>query len=49
VHSEQADPNVAVQRIGSVLGGRYRLERLLGTGGEDAVYAARDPGAATSP
>ena len=34
---------MAALRIGQVIGGRWTLERLLGTGAAAAVYAARDP------
>jgi eukaryotic-like serine/threonine-protein kinase len=38
---DDADDEVIRGRIGQVAGGRWTLERLLGTGGMAAVYAAR--------
>ena len=37
-----ADDAFAARIVGQTVGGRWRLERLLGTGGMAAVYAARD-------
>jgi eukaryotic-like serine/threonine-protein kinase len=34
---------VAERRLGHLVGGKWRLERLLGVGGMAAVYAASDP------
>lgn len=40
----ETEDEVAARRIGKVIGGKWRLERLLGTGGMAAVYAATGPG-----
>ncbi len=42
------DTAAAARRIGEVLGGKWTLERLIGTGGMAAVYAARDPSGAVA-
>jgi serine/threonine-protein kinase len=39
---------MAALRIGQVIGGRWTLERLLGTGAAAAVYAARGPDGQTA-
>jgi serine/threonine-protein kinase len=39
-----SDQELFARRIGQVVGGKWTLERLLGSGGMAAVYAARDPG-----
>ena len=36
------DETLASRRLGHIVGGRWTLERLLGTGGVGAVYAATD-------
>src|SRR5262245_22256790 len=41
VPDADADVRMASQRIGQVLGGQWKLERLIGVGGMAAVYAAR--------
>ncbi|HVJ19452.1 MAG TPA: serine/threonine-protein kinase, partial [Polyangiaceae bacterium] len=38
-----SEEELAAQRIGQVVGGRWTLERVLGVGGMAAVYAARGP------
>ena len=38
-----SDAEVARARLGRTVGGRWLLERVLGTGGMGAVYAARSP------
>ncbi len=42
-HTVQDELSLAKQRLGSVLAGKWRLERLIGLGGMAAVYASRDP------
>lgn len=44
----ESDEEVAARRLGQVVGGKWCLERLLGTGGMAAVYAARAPDGATA-
>ena len=39
----ESDEEIAARRLGQVVGGKWRLERLLGTGGMAAVYAASTP------
>ena len=39
-----SEEELAAQRIGQVVGGRWTLERVLGVGGMAAVYAAREAG-----
>ena len=38
----QAGPPSGGRRLGELLGGRYRLETLVGWGGQALVYAATD-------
>ena len=35
-------PDNAAARLGQVVGGRWKLERVLGSGATATVYAARD-------
>jgi eukaryotic-like serine/threonine-protein kinase len=43
-----APDEVVAGRVGRTYGGKWTLERLIGTGGMAAVYAARDPSGATA-
>ncbi|HSU39291.1 MAG TPA: protein kinase, partial [Polyangiaceae bacterium] len=43
-----SDAEVARARLGRTVGGRWLLERVLGTGGMGAVYAARSPDGAVA-
>ncbi len=40
----ETEDEVAARRIGKVIGGKWKLDRLIGTGGMAAVYAATGPG-----
>ena len=45
---DDLDTQVASERLGRVLAGKWTLERLIGTGGMAAVYAARDSNGAVA-
>ena len=49
VNARGDDPETrAAARVGTLIGGKWRLERLLGVGGMAAVYAARHRNASTA-